>query len=109
MAIRLAPWLALALFVSSAEFIAGLLALGEVGGVRLVSTAHLLYFTLSILFLLWILVLVAGIAVHRRRGLWLLVTAPIGLFWPGILVGFAYALEACVANHSAQAALLCYP
>lgn len=38
------------------------------------------------LHLLWLALVVATLWTHRRRGLWLLLGAPLALFWPGLLV-----------------------
>ena len=33
----------------------------------------------------WVLLLIAGLTIHGKRGLWLLVGAPLALFWPAVL------------------------
>ena len=41
------------------------------------------------LIVIWFSLLIAGIAKYRKRGLWLLTTAPLALFWPVVLVIWA--------------------
>ena len=37
--------------------------------------------------LAWVAVVVAGFFVLRRRGLWLLLGAPLALLWPAVVIG----------------------
>lgn len=40
------------------------------------------------LVLLWLTLVAATLWTHGKRGLWLLVGAPLALFWPALLVGW---------------------
>lgn len=45
---------------------------------------------LSVIFvLLWIGLLITAVVKHRWRGLWLLLGAPLALFWPAVLIIWA--------------------
>jgi hypothetical protein len=41
--------------------------------------------TMFVLALLWIIVLLAGLIIHGKRGLWLRIGAPLALFWSAML------------------------
>jgi hypothetical protein len=41
------------------------------------------------LLLLWLGLLITGLIQHRRRGLWLLLGAPLALFWPVVIAIWA--------------------
>jgi hypothetical protein len=76
---RLIPMIVLSLAVAAAGFVQPALFPWP---------HHHLVFTIAMLFvlaLLWIIVLLSGLVVHGKRGLWLLIGAPLALFWPAML------------------------
>jgi hypothetical protein len=98
---KVTPWLIVSMAISLAAFASGF-ASGFAGGIpvggHLISSPAFLpiSFVLSIV---WFLITIVAVVVHRWRGLWLLFGAPGALFWPTILMLFVLAIGNCMANH----------
>jgi hypothetical protein len=45
-----------------------------------------------VLTIAWLVTLVIALCIFRWRGLWLLIGAPLALFWPAVFVAFAFAM-----------------
>src|SRR5215469_10174621 len=83
---RLAPLLIISLVV----VIAGLLV------VRLVDGPMATHITMFVTAALWLMLLIAALVFHGKRGLWLLVGAPFGLFIPLLWAWFYFVCECSI-------------
>lgn len=104
-------WLALSYAVASIGFISGLLDLGGYGQEYVrqlrISFVFLKHFSI-VMGAVWIATALFATLIYRRRGFWLLVLAPIALFWPALYEIFARAIAACAASNSGNA-IGCFP
>lgn len=104
-------WLAFSSAVALIGFIAGLLGPGGYGGKYLrqlpISFVFTNYFSIG-LGAVWIATALFGILIYRRRAFWLLVLAPIALFWPAVNEMFAHTIAACAVSNPGNA-MVCFP
>jgi hypothetical protein len=99
-------WLSLSCAVALVGFTAGLVSLGGYGGyyVRQLQIPYNVLLPTSMgLSAAWLATLVIAVVLYRRRGLWLLVVAPVALCWPTVFALLAHAIATCVANHPGNA------
>jgi len=75
---RLIPMIILSLAVGAAGFVQSALFPWP-------NSVPALYARVFGLALVWVVVLLAGLIVHGKRGLWLFLGAPLALFWPAMI------------------------
>jgi uncharacterized membrane protein YhaH (DUF805 family) len=85
-------WLIVSLTISLAAFGAGLVAFGGVGAGHSDRAGLAFLAATFALGVVWLLIVIAALFVHRWRGLELLIGAPFALCWPAVLALFAHVM-----------------
>jgi hypothetical protein len=90
---RLRPFLFVAALLSLVSLVAPWISILTVGRIRLAITATVALISLIATFA----ATVAAVIVHKRRGLWVALTALPALFWPvlAVSIGVACSIEDC--------------
>jgi hypothetical protein len=86
------PWLIASMAISILAFCAGLFTIGNHKRPPFLRNYIALYRVFFLFTISWLLTLVIAVMIHHWRGLWLLIGAPFALFWPAVIVCFAFAI-----------------